>query len=150
MAQLPGVTDGGAGQRGGRLLGRGLQRLLHMQRHRVDQVDLVALGGQGQGVDAGGATNVQHDRGCGWQVAAEQLPGADALQVPGPEPLPLGHAGVVAGDLRVELWVITHPSVLPRHFLDRGRLQLGGIVPFGRVTIRSSRVTRLLRAVKRR
>jgi hypothetical protein len=55
---------------------------------------LVAVGGQGQGVDSGGATNVQHDRGWGWQVATEELPGPHGLQAPGPEPLLLRHAVV--------------------------------------------------------
>ena len=110
--QPPGVPDGGAGQRGGWLLGRGAQGLLDVQRQRVDEVDLVALGGQGQGVDPGGPADVQHDRGWGWQVAAEQLPGADPLQAPGPEPLLLGHAGIVSGDLRVE-----------RHY-SRGRVAM--------------------------
>ena len=112
--QLSGVTDGGAGQRGGWLLGRGAQGLLDVQRQRVDQMDLVALGGQGQGVDPGGPADVQHDRGWGWQVAAEQLPGPHALQDPvaAHQPLPLRHLGVVPGDLGVEPFVVPHARIV--------------------------------------
>jgi hypothetical protein len=124
--QLSGVTDGGAGQRGGWLLGRGAQGLLDVQRQRVDQMDLVALGGQGQGIDPGGPADVQHDRGWGWQVAAEQLPGPHVLRAPASEPLLLGHAGVVGGDLRVELLVIAHPGAPPvGHTTVAGRTWAG-------------------------
>jgi hypothetical protein len=117
--QLPGVPDGGAGQRGGRLLAGGPQGLLDVPGHRVDQMDLVAPPGQREGVDAGGATDVQHDRGRRWQVAGEQLPGADTLQAPAFEPPLLGNAGVVRGDLLVEPLVVAHPGVA-RVPLDAG------------------------------
>jgi hypothetical protein len=111
--QLAGVADGGPGQRGGRLPGGGAQRLLHVPGQRVDQVDLVAAGRQGQGVDAGGAADVQHHRRRGRQVARQQLPGADPLQAEGPQPPLLGHAGVVGGDRRVQPLVVAHGPVSP-------------------------------------
>jgi len=111
--QPAGVADGGPGQRGGRLPGGGPQRLLHVPGQRVDQVDLVAAGRQGQGVDPGGAADVQHHRRRGRQVARQQLPGSDPLQAERPQPPLLGHAGVVGGDRRVEPLVVAHGLVFP-------------------------------------
>jgi hypothetical protein len=103
-----GVTHAGAGQRAPRLLPGGAQRLLDVDGHRVDQVDLVAPRGQGQGVHASGPADVQDDRGCRRQVPDQQLPGADPLKAQGPEPPLLRHLGVVGGDLAVEPLVIGH------------------------------------------
>jgi hypothetical protein len=48
--------------------------------------DPVGARAQGQGVDTGGATDVQHDRGRRWRMAAEQLPGP-AVKTRGMGPL---------------------------------------------------------------
>jgi hypothetical protein len=109
LLEPPGVPDGRRGQWRRGLLPGGGQGLLDVQGHRVDEVDLVAAGGQRQGVHPGRAADVQDHGRRVREVPGQQLPGPGPLQVPGVgQPLPLGHGGIVAGDLRVEPALVVH------------------------------------------
>ncbi len=101
--QLAGVADPRRGDRRAGLRGGGRARLVDVQRHRVEQVDLVARARQRQRVGARGAADVEHDGRRGGQEALEQLDGAQELQPAPRGEAPLLVAAVVeAGDLRVD------------------------------------------------
>ncbi|GAA3147611.1 hypothetical protein GCM10020001_083640 [Nonomuraea salmonea] len=57
-----------------------LRRLAHVQRHRVDHLDLVALGGQPFGVHAGAAAHVEHAGRRRRQGAQQHVARAPELQ----------------------------------------------------------------------
>jgi hypothetical protein len=42
-----------------------------MKFHRIDQVQLVALLGEGKGMDAGPATHVENRSRCRWKISGE-------------------------------------------------------------------------------
>ncbi len=79
--QVAGVAQAGlhAGQRRG---------LLDVQRHGVDQLDVVARGGQPRGVHAGAAAHVEHLRRRRRQRAQQHVTGTPELQPPPPFPQP--------------------------------------------------------------
>jgi hypothetical protein len=66
----------------------------------VDQVDVVAVGGQPGGVDPGAAADVQDPPGGRGEMAPDDLAGAQQLELPEParDPLPLVDLPVVVLD----------------------------------------------------
>src|SRR5215208_1173237 len=54
---------------------------MDMQRHRVDQVDVVAFPGQRQRVHARSSANVEYRGGGRWQVSSEQLSRSKVFEV---------------------------------------------------------------------
>jgi hypothetical protein len=69
VRQVAGVADGAARERVA-LLARGILRLRDVVRDRVDEMHLVALRGEPEGVHTRGAADVEDDRGWIRQVAA--------------------------------------------------------------------------------
>jgi hypothetical protein len=78
--ERPRVADDGGGERRVGLRGGWRSGLLDVQRHRVHEVDLVALGGQRQRIDAGRAADVEHRGGGRGQEARQQLARAQELE----------------------------------------------------------------------
>jgi hypothetical protein len=115
--QLARVALHGGRERRPRLGDGGGPSLLDVQRDRVDEVDLVAVGGQRQRVGARAAADVEHRGGRRGQEARQQLAGAQELQAaPVPEPALLVAAVVVGGDLAL----VGHGPE-PKPWLNGGR-----------------------------
>jgi hypothetical protein len=57
-------------------------RPLDVQRYGVDQIHRVAFSGQGQRVDTGSPSDVEHGGRCRRQMAGAQLPRPQVLQTP--------------------------------------------------------------------
>ena len=69
--QVTGIAEPG-GERPGRERGC-LFRLLHMQRHGIDQFDRVANGRKPAGVCAGAASDIEESGGRRWQHTTQDL-----------------------------------------------------------------------------
>ena len=88
MRQGTGITDGGTRQWAVRLRRRRRARLLDQFRYRVDEVNVVSLGGQPARVAAGSAADIQDHPRRRRQEAPDQLPHAGELQRRGAAPEP--------------------------------------------------------------
>jgi hypothetical protein len=80
LRKRAGIAHPGAGEGRLRLVLGCRGRLLDVQWYGVDQGHRVAFPGQGQGVDAGSPSDVEHGSRCRGQIAGEQLPRSQVLQ----------------------------------------------------------------------
>ena len=85
VGQRTGIADGGTRQWMIRLRRRGRERLLHVPRHRIDEMHIVAASGEPARIPAGAAADVQHHPRRRRQEAPDQLLPVDAgeLERPG-------------------------------------------------------------------
>ncbi len=96
-AEVAGVTKlGGDAATGGRVT----SGLLDVAGDGIDQVDVVAVGGQPGGVDPGAAAHIQDPLGIWWDVSTDDLAGAQQLELTQPvgDPLRLVDLAVVVLD----------------------------------------------------
>jgi hypothetical protein len=75
-----------------RLLRRCLLRLLDVQGHGVDEIDLIIQPGEPASVDSRAPADVQDNRGWGWDVAQDQFLGPREFELAQPLGQTLGLA----------------------------------------------------------
>ena len=88
VRQGAGIADGRSCQRMFRLRRGRRTCLLHMTRHRIDQMHFVAVRGKPARIPAGAAADIQHHLRRRRQKTPDQLLHAGELRHPGPPPKP--------------------------------------------------------------